>query len=133
MSRTLLVLWNDAMRARAIEMIRLCPKESRVVITGPRRTNDQNAKMHAMIAEVAEQLVWYGKTLDVDDWKLMFLDGLKRELRVVPNLDGTGFVNLGRSTADLDVGEMADLIELIYSFGAQHGVKFHGPGDEEIR
>jgi hypothetical protein len=128
--RTLLVLWNDAMRARAIEMIRNAPKESRCEIKGPQRTNNQNAKMHAMAAEVAAQLVWYGKTLDVDDWKLMFLDGLKRELRVVPNLDGTGFVNLGRSTADLGVREMADLIELIYSFGAQHGVQFHGPGDE---
>ena len=47
-----------------------------------------------------------------------FLDGLKRELRVVPNLDGTSFVNLGRSSSDLTKQEMSDLIELIAAFGA---------------
>jgi hypothetical protein len=129
--RSLFVLWNDAMRARAIEMIRLCPKESRCEIRGPRRTNDQNAKMWAMLTEIADQLPWHGVKLDADDWKLIFLDSLKRELRLVPNLDGDGFVNLGRSSSDLSKEEMADMISLIDSFAANHGVKFHGPGDEE--
>ncbi len=43
---------------------------------------------------------------------------------MVPNLDGTGFVNLGRSSSDLSKSEMSDLIELIHAFGANHGVKF---------
>jgi hypothetical protein len=63
-------------------------------------------------------------TLRPDDWKLIFLDALKRELRMVPNLDGTGFVNLGRSSSDLSKGEMSDMIELILAFGSQHGVTF---------
>ena len=63
-----------------------------------------------------------------DDWKLLFLDALKRELRMVPNLDGTGFINLGRSSSDLSKGEMSDLMTLIEEFGARHGVKF---GDVE--
>jgi hypothetical protein len=62
-----------------------------------------------------------------DDWKLLFLDSLKRELRMVPNLDGNGFVNLGRSSSDLSKGEMADLITIIEQFGANHGVVFHEP------
>ncbi len=131
MSRSIFVLWNDAMRARAIEMIRLCQNESRVEIKGPRRTNDQNAKMWSMLSEVADQLLWHGVKLDADDYKLIFLDGLKREMRLVPNLDGDGFVNLGRSSSDLSKEEMADLITLIDAFAAQHGVTFHGPGDGE--
>ena len=59
-----------------------------------------------------------------DDWKLIFLDALKRELRAVPNLDGTGFVNIGRSSSDLTKQEMTDLIELLFAFGAKHGVVF---------
>jgi hypothetical protein len=80
-----------------------------------------------MLSEVAAQLPWHGIKLSADDWKLIFLDALKRELRMVPNIDGSGFVNLGRSSSDLSKGEMADLITLIEQFGASHGVVFHDP------
>lgn len=43
MSRALLVLWNDAMREKAIDWIRRAPKESRVEFKGPKRTLDQSA------------------------------------------------------------------------------------------
>jgi hypothetical protein len=81
--------------------------------------------MWAMLTDVSEQVPWHGMRLRPDDWKLLFLDALKRELRVVPNLDGNGFVNLGRSSSDLTKGEMSGLIELIFEFGARHGVEFH--------
>jgi len=48
----------------------------------------------------------------------------------VPNIDGNGFVVLGKSTSKMTVREMRDLIELAQSFGAQQGVKF---GDESRR
>jgi hypothetical protein len=32
---------------------------------------------------------------------------------------------LGRSSSDLSKQEMADLIELLQSFGSNHGVQFH--------
>ena len=54
---------------------------------------------------------------------------LKRELRMVPNLDGNGFVQLGRSSSDLTKDEMSGLLALIHAFGAQHGVLFN---DERI-
>ena len=42
------------------------------------------------------------------------------------NLDGTGFVPLsGRSTSDLTVPEMAELLALIEAFGAERGVVFN--------
>ena len=75
----------------------------------------------------ATQVKWHGISLTPDDWKLVFLDALKRESRFVPNIDGNGFVNLGRSSSDLSKEEMTDLIELIFAFGAQHGVTFHEP------
>jgi hypothetical protein len=79
------------------------------------------------LTEIATQLPWHGIKLSADDWKLIFLDALKRELRMVPNLDGSGFVNLGRSSSDLSKEEMTGLIELISAFGASHGVVFHDP------
>jgi hypothetical protein len=83
--------------------------------------------MWAMLTDVAMQLNWHGISLTPDDWKLVFLDALKREARFVPNIDGAGFVNLGRSSSDLSKEEMSELIELIFAFGAQHGVKFNEP------
>ncbi len=83
-----------------------------------------------MLTDVSIQLVWHGQRLTPDDWKLVMLDGLKRELRIVPNIDGTGFVNLGRSSSDLSKAEMGDLMTLIEMFGAKHGVVFR---DTEAR
>jgi hypothetical protein len=71
---------------------------------------------------------WHGLTLSPDDWKDVMTAGLKREARMVPNMDGNGFVALGMRTSTMTKGEFGDLLTLIYAFGAQHAVVF---GDEE--
>jgi hypothetical protein len=63
----------------------------------------------------------------------VFSAALKRQ-RAVPGLDG-GFVVLGQSTSRMTVREMSDMIELMYSFGAEHDVKWTEPapqGHEEL-
>lgn len=125
MSRAILVLSSRTIRERAINWINKAPAETRVEFKAPKRSVDQNSKMWASLTDVATQLPWHGIKLSPDDWKLIFLDALKRELRMVPNIDGSGFVNLGRSSSDLSKSEMADLITLIDEFGARHGVVFH--------
>lgn len=137
MSRALLVLHSDEKRAKAIDWIRRAPKETRVLFTGPKRTLDQNSKLWAMLTDVSTQLAWHGQRLSPDDWKLVFLASLKQEMRLVPNIDGNGFVQLGRSSSDLSKEEMGDLFEIIAAFGAQHGVTFydpdHEPGEAKVR
>ena len=125
MSRYSVSLWTDRDRALAHRMIDDAPKGTRMEIKAQKRSLPQNDRMWAMLTDVATQLTWHGVKLRPDDWKLVFLDALKRELRLVPNIDGTGFVNLGRSSSDLSKAEMADLMELIAAFGAQRGVLFH--------
>ena len=89
-----------------------------------RRSLPQNDYMWALLTDLSEQIGWYGKRLTPDAWKLVMLDALKRELQLVPNIDGTGFVNLGQSSSDLTVPEMCDLIEIILAFGAREGAVF---------
>lgn len=125
MSRALIILDTPADRMRATTLIHRAPTGTRVEFKAAKRSLDQNSRMWAMLTDVATQLEWHGQKLRADDWKLMFMDALKRELRVVPNIDGNGFVNLGRSTSDLSKAEMSDLQELIAAFGARHGVQFH--------
>jgi hypothetical protein len=81
--------------------------------------------MWAMLTDIAQQLPWHGQKLRPDDWKLIFLNALKREMRMVPNLEGNGFVNINQSSSDLSKAEMGDLIEIMNAFGASHGVVFH--------
>jgi hypothetical protein len=133
MARHVVPLMNDRMRERAIDLVRRAPSGSRVQFMGPKRSSDQNAKMWCMLSEIAAQVRWHGVRLTADDFKLVFLDALKRENRLVPNIDGNGFVNLGRSSSDLDKAEFSDLIELIYKFGAEHGVEFSEPMPARLR
>jgi len=86
------------------------------------RTVNQNDRLHPLIRPIAKNLVWHGRKLSVDQWKLVFMDALNQEMQVVPNIDGTGFVQLGRKTSRLSVGEMSDLMALIEAFAAQHGI-----------
>jgi hypothetical protein len=127
MTRYLFTIRTPRDRDNAIKAICAAPNGSRVEVKGEKRSLPQNDRMWAMLTDISRQLTWHGMRLTPDDWKLMMLDGLKRELRIVPNIDGTGFVNLGRSSSKLDKQEFTDLIELIAMFGAKHGVVF---GDE---
>lgn len=124
MSRYLVTLRSTADRQRIARIVAAAPFGSRIEVKAAKRSIPQNDRMWAMLTEVAQQLPWHGITLRPDDWKLLFLDALKRELRMVPNLDGTGFVNLARSSSDLTKSEMGDLMTLMEAFGATHGVKF---------
>ena len=128
MTRATLVLVSQEIRQRAAHWAAKLPEGTRVDFKAPKRSLPQNDRMWAMLTEVSAQLPWHGIKLSADDYKLLFLDALKRELRMVPNLDGNGFVNLGRSSSDLSKEEMTNLIELIFAFGAAHGVQFKDVG-----
>lgn len=123
--RAVIVLRDEQELQRAEKWLKQAPTGTRLEFKAPKRSLPQNDRMWAMLTDVATQLPWHGIKLSADDWKLLFLDSLKRELRMVPNLDGNGFVNLGRSSSDLSKQEMTDLIDLIHAFGANHGVTFH--------
>ena len=125
MSRALVILDSPVARQRAASWCMRLPHGTRAEFKESKRTLPQNDRLWAMLTDVARQVAWHGRQMKPDAWKLVFLDALKREVQAVPNLDGTGFVNIGRSSSDLSKSEMGDLMELIAAFGAQHGVIFH--------
>jgi len=126
MTRAVIVLNDQQDRERLVRWAEKLPDGTRVEVRAPRRSLPQNERMWSMLTDVATQLPWHGVKLSPDDWKLIFLDALRREVRTVPNIEGNGFVNLGRSSSDLSKAEMSDLMELIGMFGANHGVVFRG-------
>lgn len=124
MGRASVVVRSDADRVLLADWAYRVPLGTRVEFKAGKRSVPQNALMWARLTEIATQVVWYGQKLKAEDWKLLFLDALRREVRMVPNLDGNGFVSLGRSSSDLSKDEMSDLLELIGAFGVQRGVTF---------
>lgn len=125
MSRALIFLNTDGDRSKAAGWVAKAPVGTRVEFKATKRTVPQNDRMWAMLTDVADQLQWHGQKMTPDDWKLVFLDALKREVRAVPNIDGNGFVNLGQSSSDLSKEEIGDMMEIIAAFGASHDVVFH--------
>lgn len=124
MSRAQLTLNSRAERERATKWIAQSKPGTRVIFKDAKRSLPQNDKLWAMLTEVALQVEWHGQKLTPDNWRLIFLDALQRELKLVPNIDGTGFVDIGKSSSNLSKQEFGDLLELIGMFGANHGVVF---------
>jgi hypothetical protein len=92
-------------------------------LTEETRSNEQNAKMWATLAEIADQVDWYGQKLTAEEWKWVLSASLKKQ-RAVQGIDG-GFVVLGQSTSKMTIAEMSEMIELAVAFGAQQGVVFN--------
>ena len=88
-----------------------------------KRSDAQNRRLWAMLADISAQVDWYGHKLTADEWKDVFSASLKRT-KVVPGLDG-GFVVCGQSTSKMTKAEMCELQELMEAFGADKGVKFY--------
>lgn len=90
-----------------------------------KRSDAQNRRLWAMLADIAAQVDWYGNKLTSEEWKDVFSASLKRT-KVVPGLDG-GFVVCGQSTSKMTKAEMCELQELMEAFGAERGVRFTAP------
>lgn len=90
-----------------------------------KRSDAQNRRLWAMLADISAQVDWYGQKLTSEEWKDVFSASLKRT-KVVPGLDG-GFVVCGQSTSKMTKAEMCELQELMEAFGAEKGVRFRAP------
>ena len=116
-------LTSPATRDRAAQWCWGAEPGTAVTFASPdKRTLEQNALMWALLTEIAEQVPWHGQRLSPDDWKQLFLAGMDRGSRMVPALDGRGFVNLNASSSALRVREFARLLDDIHKFVAEHGV-----------
>lgn len=116
------ILAHDTARKLAAAFCMMAPVGWHVRVTPPTRTLDQNARLWALLTEVSAQVVWHGRRLTSEEWKIVFSAALKKQ-DVIPGIDG-GFVAMGLSTSKMNKRELSDLMELISAFGANNGVEF---------
>lgn len=97
-----------------------------VTIRTDTRSLAQNRLMWSILGDLSRQVEWAkGKRLTAEGWK----DYLTAHLQgqdLVPNMDGDGFVAIGRGkgTSDMTVAEMTSVIDLGRMFGDARGVNW---------
>lgn len=106
------------------------PEGFEVVIREPSRTTNQNARMWAMLSDIAkatpEDRQW-----STEVWKAAFMQALGHEVQWVPGLTGQP-LPVGFRTSRLGKSQMADLITMIAEYGDRHGVQWSEPCPYEV-
>jgi hypothetical protein len=110
--------WTKAMLIAGHRMVVTIRKETRSLA--------QNSLMWSCLTDLSEQIKWDGtRRLTPEGWK----DYLTAHLNgqdLVPNMDGTGFIAIGRgkSTSEMTKAEMTAVIDLAHAFGDGRGVRW---------
>jgi hypothetical protein len=131
------VLGSETHRQFIGSLIAASPAGWVVKLEPPSRTGAQNRFLHALLADIAEQLVWPqpprndGELHDREWWKrrctLQWLIDTKERPEVITNLQGDDFAILLPHTSDLTTAQCASLSEWILGFGGMNGVVFRDP------
>lgn len=92
------------------------------------RNSAQNAKIHALLTDISNQVEWAGEKRDVETWKRLLTAAWCRandeRVEVLPAIDGLGVDIVFRRTSKLNINECSSLIEYIYYWASSAGVKF---------
>ncbi len=118
---------NEHIRDNALKAVEMAPAGYSISVSEPKRSNDQNAKFHAMLTDVARSPVkWAGKRRSVEEWKALIISGhsvaTDNKGEVVPGIEGE-FVAIRESSASMTVRRAASLIEYLESFCVSNGVE----------
>ena len=116
---------------RTLKPYLLAEHQYELTVKPSSRTLDQNAKFHAICADLAKsKKPWCGKARTAAQWKVLLVSGHARatneEAEMVPGLEDE-FVNLRESTALMSKKRGASLIEYSLAFCAMSGVQLSAP------
>lgn len=123
MSRAVVRISNELDRRKVATWASNVRAGTTVEFRAPRRSNDQNALMWSLLTQISQQVEWFGKFRSPEDWKDLTTAAL-RHAEFVPGITPGTLVPLGMRTSQMTSAEISDLIESLYAFGAERGVKF---------
>ncbi len=131
--KTFILAHEQARRGAADYALRQAPDGWRVKFTPPSKSRDQEERYHAMIGDIARQYEFMGGKLHVEDMKRLLVDAFARvrrdqgtplhhDGRILPSLDGKGFVQLGLQTKEFRKAEATEFIEFLFAWGSEHDI-----------
>ena len=121
--RQTFILITDLVRGNAMQALRDAPERAVVTIAPEKRSSSQNAKMWAMLNDVARHKP-EGRNWTPETWKAAFMHFLGHQVMFAEGLDGAGPFPVGFRTSQLGIRQMGDLITCIYQYGDEHGVEW---------
>ena len=116
------ILRGQLQRNLAKQFIDKAPENSVVKISPLTRSNEQNNKMWGLIEDVMNAMP-EGRQHTKEVWKAIFMNALGHETAFAMGINNEIFP-IGFKSSQLSVRQMSDLIEMIYSYGAKHNVKW---------
>jgi hypothetical protein len=120
------ILAGQSQRDYAKKLIELAPQNAVVNVREATRSADQNAKLWAMLSDVARAKP-EGRHWTTETWKCAFMHSLGHQVQFCEGLDGSGPFPLGFRSSKLTKQQMSDLIETIYEYGNRHNVVWTEP------
>jgi len=92
------------------------------------RTDKQNRLLWPLLKDLSDQVVWHGEKLSDTEWKDMITVLVNQsngtQQKSAPAIDGGGRVYFGVRTSKSSRKYMVEVIEAIFWFGTEQGVKF---------
>ena len=128
MSETVRIV-GDRQRAYAHRVIDEAPIGHVMKIGAETRRDAQNRRLWPMVEDIRLQVPGFD-VYSKEDIKLRFMNALGTEMRFLPTLENEGIFPVGMSSSTLTVAQFSALIELIFAFGAKHGVRWSEPVEQ---
>lgn len=122
MSQTV-ILRGLEQRALACGMVNAAPVDAVVTIKPAARSMDQNAKLWAMLSDIARSKP-EGRVMTAEMWKAAMMNALGHEILWQPGIDNGPPFPAGFRSSRLSKEQMGDLITFISEYGDRHGVKW---------
>jgi hypothetical protein len=105
-----------------------------VTVSPPGRSLSQNDALHGLWDQLAKALPEYkGIPMDAEAWKALTIvshaiatrhDDSGNAVRLVPDLEGEGMVQLRESSARMSKARASSLYDYVLKVGAENGVRF---------
>ena len=92
------------------------------------KSREQEEKYHAIIGDIAKQAQHMGHKWDAESWKRLMVDKFLRETGfmnspIIPNLDGSGIVQLGFQTRNFSKEQASEFVEFLLAWCAENGIE----------
>jgi hypothetical protein len=116
------VLSSTFARQRAKQLIDKAPDGFIAEVREPKRTVDQNARLWAMLSDVAVSKP-LGRRHSPEEWKSIFMAACGWEVLFLEGLDGRPFPQ-GFRSSQLSKSQMTTLQDFIEAWGSENGVRW---------
>lgn len=116
-------------RAAALDAVANAPDGWVCRLSPPKRSLDQSALFHALCGQIAKaKPEWAGMPMDAESWKALLVVShaaatAQGSIRLVPDLEGSGLVQLRESTATMSKERASSLIEYVQAWAAAQGIE----------